>query len=117
MKDGTKFVDAVRKTLRELEGHYALVMIDGAEPGTIVAAKQGPPLVVGLGENENLIASDVAPLLAYTRNIIYLEDGEHPAVNQQTASVFDRNDQKVERPPHNILSDSVMPGNEDYSHY
>src|ERR1700682_3574737 len=60
MKNGTKFVDAVKKTLKELEGHYALVMIDGNEPGTIIAAKQRPPLVVGLGEGENMIASPVA---------------------------------------------------------
>jgi glucosamine--fructose-6-phosphate aminotransferase (isomerizing) len=117
MKDGTRFVDAVKKTLKELEGHYALVMIDGNEPGTIIAAKQGPPLVVGLGENENLIASDVAPLLAYTRNIIYLEDGEYAVVNQQSAGVFDRNDQKVERPPKRILWDAVMAEKEGYRHY
>jgi len=51
MKGGAKFVDAVKKTLKEIEGHYALVMIDGTEPGTIVAAKHGPPLVIGLGDN------------------------------------------------------------------
>src|SRR5205823_5691851 len=56
------FVEAVKRTLKELEGHYALVMIDGSEPGTIIAAKHGPPLVIGLGENENIVASDVAPL-------------------------------------------------------
>src|SRR5258708_1993158 len=117
MKDGTGFVDAVKKTLKELVGHYALVMIDGNEPGTIVAAKYGPPLVVGLGENENLIASDVAPLLAYTRNIIYLEDGEYAVVDQQQAGVFDRNDQKVDRPAKKILWDAVMAEKEGYRHY
>jgi glutamine---fructose-6-phosphate transaminase (isomerizing) len=117
MKDGTKFVDAVRKTLKELEGHYALVMIDGNEPGTIIAAKQGPPLVVGLGENENIIASDVAPLLAYTRNIIYLEDGEYAVVDQKNATVFDEQDQKVEREPKKILWDAVMAEKEGYRHY
>src|SRR3954463_1987769 len=117
MKDGTKFVDAVRKTLKELEGHYALVMIDGNEPGTIVAAKQGPPIVVGLGENENMVASDVAPLLAYTRNIIYLEDGEYAVVDQKNATVYDQNDQKVEREPKKILWDAVMAEKEGYRHY
>jgi glucosamine--fructose-6-phosphate aminotransferase (isomerizing) len=117
MKDGTKFVDAVRKTLKELDGHYALVMIDGSEPGTIVAAKQGPPLVVGLGENENIIASDVAPLLAYTRDIIYLEDGEYAIVDQNNVSVFDSRDQKVEREPKRILWDAVMAEKEGYRHY
>jgi glucosamine--fructose-6-phosphate aminotransferase (isomerizing) len=117
MKDGTKFVDAVRKTLKELEGHYALVMFDGDEPGTIVAAKQGPPLVVGLGENENIIASDVAPLLAYTRNIIYLEDGEYAVVDQKNAAFYDQNDQKIEREPKRILWDAVMAEKEGYRHY
>ena len=117
MKDGTKFVEAVRKTLKELEGHYALVMIDGNEPGTIIAAKQGPPLVVGLGENENIIASDVAPLLAYTRNIIYLEDGEYAVVDQKNATFYDQKDQKIEREPKKILWDAVMAEKEGYRHY
>ena len=117
MKDGTKFVDAVRKTLKELEGHYALVMFDGNEPGTIVAAKQGPPLVVGLGENENIVASDVAPLLAYTRNIIYLEDGEYAVVDQNNVALYDQKDQKIEREPKKILWDAVMAEKEGYRHY
>jgi glucosamine--fructose-6-phosphate aminotransferase (isomerizing) len=117
MKDGSKFVDAVRKTLKELDGHYALVMIDGDEPGTIVAAKQGPPLVVGLGENENIIASDVAPLLAYTRDIIYLEDGEYAIVDQKNVSVFDGQDKKVAAQPKRILWDAVMAEKEGYRHY
>jgi glucosamine--fructose-6-phosphate aminotransferase (isomerizing) len=117
LKGGIKFVDAVKKTLKELEGHYALVMIDGNEPGTIVAAKQGPPLVIGLGENENIIASDVAPLLAYTRNIIYLEDGEYAVADQKNVRVFDRNDKPVNRPPKKILWDAVMAEKEGYRHY
>jgi glucosamine--fructose-6-phosphate aminotransferase (isomerizing) len=117
LKDGTKFVDAVKKTLKELEGHYALVMIDGNEPGTIVAAKHGPPLVVGLGENENIVASDVAPLLAYTRNIIYLEDGEYIVADQKKVSVFDKKDQVVDRPPKKILWDAVMAEKEGFRHY
>jgi len=117
MKDGTKFVEAVRKTLKELEGHYALVMFDGNEPGTIVAAKQGPPLVIGLGENENIIASDVAPLLAYTRNIIYLEDGEYAVVDQKNVALFDQKDQAIQREPKKILWDAVMAEKEGYRHY
>jgi len=117
IKGGAKFVDAVTKTLKELEGHYALVMIDGNEPGTIIAAKHGPPLVVGLGENENIIASDVAPLLAYTRNIIYLEDGEYAIADQQSVLVFDQNDKQVDRPPKKIMWDAVMAEKEGYRHY
>ena len=118
MKDGTKFVPAVKSALKELEGHYALVMIDGDEPGTIIAAKHGPPLVVGLGEGENIVASDVAPLLAYTRNIIYLEDGEYVIANDKKVDVFTaEDDKKVERPPKKITWDAVAAEKEGFRHY
>src|SRR5947209_196354 len=117
MKGGTKFVDAVKSALKELDGHYALVIINGNEPGTIVAAKHGPPLVVGLGEDENIIASDVAPLLGYTRNIIYLEDGEYAVADQKKVSVFDENDRLVDREPKKITWDAVMAEKEGYRHY
>jgi glucosamine--fructose-6-phosphate aminotransferase (isomerizing) len=116
-KDGTSFVEAVKKALKELEGHYALVMIAADEPGTIIAAKQGPPLVIGLGENENIVASDVAPLLAYTRNIIYLEDGEYAVLDDKNVEVFTFDDKKVERAPTKILWDAVMAEKEGYRHY
>ncbi|HYH05567.1 MAG TPA: glutamine--fructose-6-phosphate transaminase (isomerizing) [Thermoanaerobaculia bacterium] len=116
-KGGLSFVDAVKKTLKELEGHYALVMIAGDEPGTIIAAKHGPPLVVGLGEGENIIASDVAPLLAYTRNIIYLEDGDYVVVDDKKVELFGADDAKVERETKKILWDAVAAEKEGYRHY
>jgi glutamine---fructose-6-phosphate transaminase (isomerizing) len=117
MKDGTKFVPAVKKTLKELEGHYALVIIDGDEPGTIIAAKHGPPLVIGVGEGENIVASDAAPLLAYTRNIIYLEDGEYAVVDDKKVELFDTSDKPVKREPKKILWDAVAAEKEGYRHY
>jgi glutamine---fructose-6-phosphate transaminase (isomerizing) len=116
-RNGLAFVEAVKKTLKELEGHYALVMIAADDPGTIVAAKQGPPLVVGLGEGENIIASDVAPLLAYTRNIIYLEDGEYVIVDDKKVDIFSKDDQKIEREPKRITWDAVAAEKEGYRHY
>jgi len=112
-----KFVDSVRATLREIQGHYALVMIDANEPGTIIAAKHGPPLVLGLGEGENIVASDVAPLLAYTRNIIYLEDGEYAVANAQSVELYNGKDERVDRAPKRITWDAVMAEKEGYKHY
>ena len=117
MKDGTKFVPAVKKTLKELEGHYALVMIHGDEPGTIIAAKHGPPLVIGVGDGENIVASDAAPLLAYTRNIIYLEDGEYAIVDDKKVDLFGTDDKAVKREPKKILWDAVAAEKEGYRHY
>jgi len=117
-KGGASFVDAVKKSLKELDGHYALVMIAADEPGTIIAAKHGPPLVVGLGEGENIVASDVAPLLAYTRNIIYLDDGEYAIADNTKVDVFKaKDDAKVDREPKKITWDAVMAEKEGYRHY
>ncbi|HJQ40627.1 MAG TPA: glutamine--fructose-6-phosphate transaminase (isomerizing) [Thermoanaerobaculia bacterium] len=116
-KGGLSFVDAVKKALKDLEGHYALVMIAADEPGTIIAAKHGPPLVIGLGEGENIVASDVAPLLSYTRNIIYLEDGEYAVANDKKVELFGGKDEKIEREPKKILWDAVMAEKEGFRHY
>ncbi|HXI11902.1 MAG TPA: glutamine--fructose-6-phosphate transaminase (isomerizing) [Thermoanaerobaculia bacterium] len=114
---GSSFVEAVKVTLKQITGHYALVMIDSDEPGTIVCAKQGPPLVIGVGEGENIVASDVAPLLGYTRNIIYLEDGEYAVATRDDVSIFDFKDSPIERQPKRILWDAVMAEKEGYRHY
>jgi glucosamine--fructose-6-phosphate aminotransferase (isomerizing) len=111
------FVDAVRATLREIEGHYALVMIDAGDPGTLVAARNGPPLVVGKGVGENIIASDVTPLLQYTRDIIYFEDGEYAVVTKDKVELFDQDDKPVDRAPKRITWDAVMAEKEGYRHY
>src|SRR6185436_17159358 len=116
-KGGASFVDAVKKTLKDHEGHYALVMIAADDPGTIVAAKHGPPLVIGLGDGENIVASDVAPLLAYTRNIIYLEDGEYAVADDKKVELFGTKDEKIDREPKKIMWDAVMAEKEGYRHY
>ncbi|MBW3564647.1 MAG: glutamine--fructose-6-phosphate transaminase (isomerizing) [Acidobacteria bacterium] len=116
-KGGKSFLDAVRAALAELEGHYALVIVTVDEPGTIIAARQGPPLVVGIGEGENIVASDVTPLLAYTRKILYLEDGEHVVVREDGVEIFDSELNPVEREPKRITWDAVAAEKEGYKHY
>ncbi len=68
--------DAVIRTLRRVEGAYGLVVVDTKNPDQLVVARNGSPIVLGLGENEMFVASDVAALVRYTRQVIYLEDGE-----------------------------------------
>ncbi|MGH9458463.1 MAG: glutamine--fructose-6-phosphate transaminase (isomerizing) [Thermoanaerobaculia bacterium] len=115
--DGKGFVEAAKAALREIDGHYALVMLSADEPGTIMAARQGPPLVIGVGEGENIVASDVTPLLSYTRDIIYLEDGEYAVVDRDRVRLFDRSDAPVAREPKRINWDAVAAEKEGYKHY
>src|SRR6202041_3058236 len=68
--------DAVVRTLKRVEGAYGLVVMDTKHPDQLVVARNGSPLVLGLGENEMFAASDVAALVRYTRQVIYLEDGD-----------------------------------------
>jgi glucosamine--fructose-6-phosphate aminotransferase (isomerizing) len=68
--------DAVRTALRRVEGTYGLVVLDARRPGELVAARNGSPLVIGIGEGETLVASDVAALVRHTQRVAYLEDGE-----------------------------------------
>lgn len=74
--DGVCLEDAVIRTLGQVEGAYGLVVLDTKHPDQLVVARNGSPIVLGLGENEMFVASDVAALVRYTRQVIYLEDGE-----------------------------------------
>src|SRR3984885_5576039 len=82
--------DAVIRTLRRVEGTYGLVVLDAKQPDQLVVARNGSPIVLGLGDDEMFVASDVAALVRYTRQVIYLEDGEVAtikATDYHTASV------------------------------
>ena len=82
-KNGTSFDEALRAALLEIEGTYGIAMITLHEPGKLFAARKGSPLVVGIGENEYFVASDVAAIIAHTRNVLYLEDGEIAIINHE----------------------------------
>ena len=81
--------DAVFNAIKKIQGSYAIVVINEDEPEKIVGARKESPLIVGIGDNENFIASDIPAILKYTNRVIYLEDGELCVLNRNSVKVFD----------------------------
>jgi len=89
---------AVRATVAELEGAYALAVINQADPDRIIVARMGCPVVIGLGVGENFVASDVAALLPVTRRFMFLDEGDVAEVRREAVRVIDREGNSAERP-------------------
>jgi glucosamine--fructose-6-phosphate aminotransferase (isomerizing) len=89
--------DAVTAAVKRFDGAYALGVISTDEPNTLIAARKGSPLVIGVGIGEHFIASDVSALLPVTRRFIFLEDGDIAVLTKEYVSIFDKSGQKVER--------------------
>lgn len=98
LKGGKTFPDSVRATVAELEGAYALAVMNSDDPHMLVLARAGCPVVVGLGIGENFVASDVAALLPVTRKFMFLEEGDVAIVNREDVTVYDRDGGEVARP-------------------
>ena len=91
--EGTSLQDAVRQTLRHVEGTYGLVVLDTQNPNELVVARNGSPIVLGIGESEMFVASDVAALVRYTKQVVYLDDAEVATVHAsdfRTAALDER---------------------------
>ncbi|HUN27693.1 MAG TPA: glutamine--fructose-6-phosphate transaminase (isomerizing) [Steroidobacteraceae bacterium] len=89
---------AVRATVAELEGAYALAVVNERDPSRIILAREGCPVVIGLGVGENFVASDVAALLPVTRRFMFLEEGDVAEIRRDSVRVIDREGNTVERP-------------------
>ena len=89
---------AVRATVSELEGAYALAVVSEAEPERIILAREGCPVVIGLGVDENFVASDVAALLPVTRRFMFLEEGDVADIRRTSVKVLDKTGARAERP-------------------
>ena len=100
---GADLLAAVQQATRELHGAYALAVVSRQEPGRLIAARMGCPLLVGLGDGENFIASDVSAILQATRKVIFLEEGDTAEISRESVQVFDETGAGVEREVH--LSD------------
>jgi glucosamine--fructose-6-phosphate aminotransferase (isomerizing) len=110
-------VDRILAVLPRLEGQYAVVAVHRAEPGVVVAFRDGPPLVVGLGQDENLVASDVTALLHRTRKVIYLENGEVAEIRQDGICLRDREGDEIERTADILDWDAARVEKGGYRHF
>ncbi|HEX2667763.1 MAG TPA: glutamine--fructose-6-phosphate transaminase (isomerizing) [Gammaproteobacteria bacterium] len=108
---------ATRETARELVGAYAIGVLSLKNPEVVTGARMGCPLLVGLGEGENFLASDVSAILSATRRVMYLEDGDVVELTRAGVRVVDRDDAPVERPQH--ISQASLAAMElgPYQHY
>ncbi len=97
---GDDLLHALQRVVKELEGAYALAVVSHKEPERMVCARMGCPLLVGLGEGENFIASDVSAIIQATRRVIFLEEGDTAEVMRTGVRVFDATDTEVQRDVH-----------------
>jgi len=108
---------AVRISLAKVRGSFAFVVMSDKEPGTLVAAKNSSPLVVGLGDGENYVASDVTAILAETRKVLFIEEGEMVTVTRTSVLITDFEGHPRTREPKTITWSAVQAEKGGYKHY
>ncbi len=117
LREGGGLEAALRRALAQLQGAYAIAVISDAEPSRIVVAKSSAPLVLGLGEGENYCASDIPALLPYTREMIFLEDGEMAIIEAGGVVIKTSSGALVEREPKHIDWSPMMAEKAGYKHF
>jgi glutamine---fructose-6-phosphate transaminase (isomerizing) len=114
---GMDFLEAVRRSLREIRGSYALLFLNQRDPRRLVVAKNSTPIVVGRGEGETFIASDIPALLDHTRKVAFLEDGELAEVAIDSLRLYDAKGKSLQRPFKEITWDAVAARKDGYRHF
>jgi glucosamine--fructose-6-phosphate aminotransferase (isomerizing) len=114
---GMDFLEAVRRSLKEIRGSYALLFLNQRDPRRLVVAKNSTPIVVGRGEGETFIASDIPALLDHTRKVAFLEDGELAEVAIDSLRLYDVKGKSLQRPFKEITWDAVAARKDGYRHF
>jgi glucosamine--fructose-6-phosphate aminotransferase (isomerizing) len=116
-KLGSNFEQAVLATVAELRGIFALSIINADEPDTIIAVRQGPPVVIGLGDREFFVASDIPPILQHTRDVFFLGDGEIAVLNKDAVRVINFEGNSVQPAIQRITWDPIMAEKGGFKHF
>jgi len=117
LKRGDSFEKAVREAILELRGIFALSIINCDEPDTIIAVRQGPPVVIGLGDREFFVASDIPPILQHTRDVFFLGDGEIAILTKDAVRVIDFDGNSVQPVIQRITWDPIMAEKGGFKHF
>jgi glucosamine--fructose-6-phosphate aminotransferase (isomerizing) len=117
LKADDSFEKAVSLAVRDLRGIFALSIISTDEPDTIIAVRQGPPVVIGLGDGEYFVASDVPPILQHTRDVFFLGDGELAVLTKDSVRVTDFEGNPVEPHTQRITWDPIMAEKGGFKHF
>jgi glucosamine--fructose-6-phosphate aminotransferase (isomerizing) len=117
LKEDATFEQAVRRAVQDLRGIFAMSIISADEADTIIAVRQGPPVVIGLGDGEYFVASDIPPILQHTRDIFFLGDGEIAVLTKDAVRVTDFDGNSVEPVQQRITWDPIMAEKGGFKHF
>ena len=117
LQDSSSFIDAIYKAKKRLEGAYAIAALDYQDPNSIVVARHKSPLLIGLGTDENLAASDPLAIAQLTNEFIFLEDGDVARISSDSYEIFDTNQASVQRAITKLDITSQATSKGDYRHF
>ena len=117
IQEGHSFLDAVRITMDKIKGSYALGILYEGDDMCLIGARNEAPLVIGLGEGEYFIASDIPPVLSYTRDFIFMEDGEVALLSSKGVKIYGTKGEEVRKEPKRVDWNPLMAEKGGYKHF